>query len=182
MPAPMGHRIWAIAEGYIPPGSTGSTRELVSHETVCILNAGSPPAHVEIMVYFADRPPAGPYRFDVEGMRTRHLRFNDFADPERIPVGTDFSSVIKSDVPVVVQHTRLDTERSQRSRDCVGYHAANWDDAALAGAFGAQRIAGRRGILQLDRSNLGKAVRTRQRVVGQRSAQELAITIVVHWL
>jgi hypothetical protein len=111
MPAAIGHRVWAIAEGYIPPDSTGSTRELVSHETVCILNAGSAPARVEITVYFADRAPAGPYRFTVEAQRTRHLRFNDFVDPEPVPKGTDFSSVIASDVPVVVQHTRLDTRQ-----------------------------------------------------------------------
>ena len=109
MPGAIGHRVWAIAEGYIPPGSTGSTRELVSHETVCILNAGSEPAHVEITIYFADRAPVGPYRFSVQAQRTRHLRFNDFTEPEPVPRGTDFSSVIASDVPIVVQHTRLDS-------------------------------------------------------------------------
>jgi hypothetical protein len=107
----IGRRVWAIAEGYIPPDSTGTTRELISHETVCILNAGSVPAHIEITVYFADRAPVGPYRFTVDATRTRHLRFNDFMDPQPIPKGTDFSSVIASDVPVVVQHTRLDTRQ-----------------------------------------------------------------------
>jgi hypothetical protein len=112
MPEPIGHCVWAIAEGYIPPSSTGTTRELTSHETACILNASDAPAHVEIMVYFADRPPVGPYRFTVDAMRTRHLRFNDFTDPEPIPKSTDFSSVIRSDVPVVVQHTRLDSRQA----------------------------------------------------------------------
>jgi hypothetical protein len=107
----IGARTWAIAEGYIPPGSTGTTHELISHETVCILNAGEPDAHVEITVFFADRDPAGPYRFTVEARRTRHLRFNDFTDPEPVPKGRDYSSVIVSDVPVVVQHTRLDTRQ-----------------------------------------------------------------------
>jgi hypothetical protein len=107
-----GRRLWAIAEGYIPPSSTGETRELTSHETVCILNAGKTPAHVEIMIYFADREPAGPYRFTVDAERTRHLRFNDFSDPAPVPVGTDFSSVISSDVPIVVQHTRLDSRQA----------------------------------------------------------------------
>ena len=111
MPAAIGRRIWAIAEGYIPPASTGTTRELVSHETVCILNAGSEPAQVEITVYFADRAPVGPYRFTVDAQRTRHLRFNDLTEPEPVPKGTDFSSVIASDVPIVVQHTRLDTRQ-----------------------------------------------------------------------
>jgi hypothetical protein len=113
MPSAIGRRVWAIAEGYIPPASTGTTRELMSHETVCILNAGREPAHVEITVYFADRAPVGPYRFTVEAERTRHLRFNDFTEPEPVPKGTDFSSVIASDVPVVVQHTRLDTRQAE---------------------------------------------------------------------
>lgn len=106
-----GRRVWAIAEGYIPPASTGTTRELVSHETVCILNTGDNNARIEITIYFADREPAGPYRFDVPARRTRHLRFNDFTDPEPIPRGTDFSSLIESSEPVVVQHTRLDTRQ-----------------------------------------------------------------------
>lgn len=111
MTKPIGRHTWAIAEGYIPPASTGSTREMTSHETVCILNAGAEDAHVEITVYFADREPAGPYRFTVGARRTRHLRFNEFADPEPVPKNTDFSSVIVSDVPIVVQHTRLDSRQ-----------------------------------------------------------------------
>jgi hypothetical protein len=107
----IGHKIWAIAEGYIPPSSTGTTRQLVSHETVCILNAGDADAHVEITVYFAKREPVGPYRVEVPARRTLHLRFNDLKDPEPVPHDTDFSSVIVSDVPIVVQHTRLDSRQ-----------------------------------------------------------------------
>jgi hypothetical protein len=112
MSMPIGRRVWAIAEGYIPPSSTGDTHELTSHETVCILNAGREAARVEITIYFADRAPVGPYVFTVEGERTRHLRFNDFASPAPIPKGTDFSSVIVSNVPIVVQHTRLDSRQA----------------------------------------------------------------------
>jgi hypothetical protein len=107
----VGCRLWAIAEGYIPPGSTGTTRELVSHETVCVLNAADEEASLAITIYFADRAPAGPYRFTVGARRTRHLRFNDFTDPEPVPKGVDFASVIEASVPVVVQHTRLDTRQ-----------------------------------------------------------------------
>jgi hypothetical protein len=107
----IGARTWAIAEGYIPPGSSGTTPELISHETVCILNAGEQDAHVEITVYFADRAPAGPFQFTVGACRTRHLRFNDFSDPEPVPKGREYASVIVSDVPVVVQHTRLDSRQ-----------------------------------------------------------------------
>ena len=82
---------------------------MVSHETACLLNAGDADAHVAITVYFADREPAGPYRVTVPARRTRHVRFNDLSDPEPIPEGTDYAALIESDVPVVVQHTRLDT-------------------------------------------------------------------------
>lgn len=44
--------------------------------------------------------------------RTAHVRFNDLRDPEPIPLDTDFASVIESDVPLVVQHTRLDSRQA----------------------------------------------------------------------
>jgi hypothetical protein len=112
MSQPPGARRWAIAEGYIPPGSTGAGRALESHETVCILNAGPRDAQVSITIYFSDREPAGPYAVTVPARRTLHLRFNDLRDPQRIPAGVDFASVIDSDVPVVVQHTRLDSRQA----------------------------------------------------------------------
>ena len=108
----IGKRRWAIAEGYIPPSSTGESREMISHETVCILNAADSDAEVEITVYFTDREPVGPYRMTVPARRTRHFRFNEFTDPEPVPVNTDFASVIESNVPIVVQHTRLDSRQS----------------------------------------------------------------------
>ena len=108
MPA-IGHRRWAIAEGYIPSQSVSQEHALVSHETCCILNAGERDAHVELTIYFKERGPAGPYRVTVPAQRTLHLRFNDLQDPEPVPRDTDYSSVIVSDVPIVVQHTRLDS-------------------------------------------------------------------------
>ena len=112
---PIGRRRWAIAEGYIPPGSTGPQPQMLSHETVCILNAGDTDAHVELTIYFADREPAGPYRLTVGARRTKHLRFNDLTDPEPVPLDTDYASVIESDVPVVVQHTRLDSRQAENA-------------------------------------------------------------------
>jgi hypothetical protein len=111
MTHPIGKRRWAIAEGYIPPDSAAKSRELASHEVVCLLNAGDRDAHVTITVYYSDRPPVGPYVCMVPAQRTLHLRFNDLRDPEPIPKGCDYSSVIEADVPIVVQHTRLDSRR-----------------------------------------------------------------------
>ena len=105
----IGARTWSIAEGYIPPGGHAGDRALESHETACLLNAGDADAHVSITIYFADREPVGPYRVTVPARRTLHLRFNDLEDPAPVPRGTDYASVIESDAPIVVQHTRLDS-------------------------------------------------------------------------
>lgn len=108
----IGSKVWAIAEGYIPPASNGPEPEMTSHETVCLLNCSDEEAHIAITIYYSDREPVGPYRVTVPARRTRHVRFNDLRDPEIIPRGTDFSSVIRSDVPVVAQHTRLDSRQA----------------------------------------------------------------------
>jgi hypothetical protein len=113
MPEPIGQRRWAIAEGYIPPGGThADDPRFESHETACLLNTNAQDAHVTLTIYFADREPAGPYRVTVPARRTLHLRFNDLKDPESIPRDTDYSSVFESDVPIVVQHTRLDSRQA----------------------------------------------------------------------
>ncbi len=115
MSEPMGRRRWAIAEGFIPSWSNGPEPQMTSHETACILNAGDQEAHVEITAYFEDREPAGPYRLTVPPRRTKHLRFNELADPAPIPADTDYATVIESDVPVVVQHTRLDSRQAENA-------------------------------------------------------------------
>jgi hypothetical protein len=111
----VGVKEWVIAEGYIPPESHGPKPEMLSHETVCLLNAGDKDANVEITIYYSDREPVGPYKLTVPARRTRHVRFNNLRDPEPIPRDTDFSSIIRSDVPVVAQHTRLDSRQAENA-------------------------------------------------------------------
>ena len=110
MPAP-GRKRWVLPEGWIPSGGSPG-RALESHETACMLNAGERDAHVRITLFFADREPVGPYRATVPARRTLHLRFNDLADPAPVPRDTDFASVVESDEPIVLQHTRLDSRQA----------------------------------------------------------------------
>ena len=111
----IGRTHWAIAEGYIPSQSSFSEPALASHETACILNAGDRDAQVRITIYFANREPIGPYRVTVAARRTLHLKFNDLTDPAPIPRDTDYASVFEADVPIIVQHTRLDFRRAEVS-------------------------------------------------------------------
>jgi hypothetical protein len=110
---PMGRTRWAIAEGYIPSYGHGDEPQFTSHETACLLNSSDQDAHVAITIFYSDREPVGPYRVTVGARRTHHLRFNNLTDPEPIPRDTDYASVIESDVPIVVQHTRLDSRQAE---------------------------------------------------------------------
>ena len=111
----VGKTRWAIAEGYIPETSHGPEPETTSHETVCTLNAGDEDAYVELTIRYADRKPVGPYEVTVPGERTEHVRFDNLEDPKPIPKETPFASVAESDVPVVCQHTRLDSRRAENA-------------------------------------------------------------------
>jgi hypothetical protein len=110
----IGKKRWAIPEGYIPSKSVSTDRTLISHETACILNAGDDDAHITLTIFFTNREPVK-YMLTVAARRTLHLRFNDLKDPEPVPLDTDYSSVFESDVPITVQHTRLDSRRAEIS-------------------------------------------------------------------
>ena len=111
----IGQTTWAIPEGYIPGKSHGPAPQMTSHEACCILNSSEEDAHVAITIFFEDRDPVGPYEFTVPARRTKHLRFNNFKEPEKIPLDTPYSSLIESDVPIVVQHTRLDSRQAENA-------------------------------------------------------------------
>ncbi|MGK7390399.1 MAG: sensory rhodopsin transducer [Candidatus Cyclobacteriaceae bacterium M2_1C_046] len=111
----LGKTTWVIAEGYIPSKSTGPEPQFTSHETACILNTSDKDAHIKITLFFSDKEPVGPYQITVGARRTQHLRFNQLKDPEEVPRDTDYASVIESDVPVIVQHTRLDSRQAENA-------------------------------------------------------------------
>ncbi len=111
----LGRTQWVIAEGWIPEHSHGPEPEMLSHETACMVNTGDHDAHVRITIFFDDREPVGPYRVTVPARRTVHQRFNDLDDPAPIPRATNYASLIESDVPIVVQHTRLDSRQAENA-------------------------------------------------------------------
>lgn len=110
-----GRKLWVIAEGYIPAKSNGPEPEMTSHESISVLNTSDSEAHLNITIFYTDKDPVGPYQVTVPAARSKHIRFNDLSDPTPIPKATDYSSVIESDVPVVVQHTRLDSRQAENA-------------------------------------------------------------------
>ncbi|MGG4552881.1 sensory rhodopsin transducer [Paenibacillus humicus] len=106
-----GHRFWVIPDGYIPPDSRG---ELVSHESICVLNCGETQARLGITVYYEDREPLEGIEAIVEGRRTRHIRTSSLeSGGERISAGVPYALTVESDVPVIIQYSRLDTTQPE---------------------------------------------------------------------
>lgn len=112
----IGSRTWVIGEGRLPAGADEG-----SPEAICILNAGAQAAEVQIMLYFQDRPPAGPYRVTVPAKRTERHAVSELSEPEPVPRGVHYSMVIQSTYPVVVQHARYG---SRPAREPLGWAVA----------------------------------------------------------
>jgi hypothetical protein len=106
------HKIWVIAGGHIPLSSTGTEPAFTSRDQLCLLNTNAKPATVNIMIYYENDPPTGPYKIELKENCVRQVRFNDLVDPLPVSLDIPFAAVVESDVPIVVQFTRMDTSQS----------------------------------------------------------------------
>jgi hypothetical protein len=111
----LGCRRWVIAEGYLPSDNREPAPPTVSHETACVLNTSAQDAHLTLTIFYTNREPVGPYTVTVPARRTMHIRFNALTNPEPIPPDTDYASVIESDVPIIVQHVRVDARQLENT-------------------------------------------------------------------
>lgn len=100
-----GARIWLVPDGFIPEESSGSQE---SHEAICVLNTSERGASLGITFYFEDRAPIKDVRIEVPAERTRHVQ-TDGIEGVEVPRGVPYAVRIESDVPVTVQHSRMDT-------------------------------------------------------------------------
>jgi hypothetical protein len=103
-----GRRRWYVPDAYLPGDSSHG---IESHESACLLNTGSQPAVVSITFFFEDRDPVGPVDVTVGPQRTRHVRLTDATalSGVELPRDVPFAYTAESDVPIVLQHSRLDT-------------------------------------------------------------------------
>jgi hypothetical protein len=100
-----GAKVWLIPDGYIPQESSGSQE---SHEAICVLNTSTEEARLTLSFYFEDRDPIKDVAVVVPPARTRHVR-TDRLEAAAIPRGVPYAIRVESNVPVTVQHSRMDT-------------------------------------------------------------------------
>jgi hypothetical protein len=112
--AEYGARNWFIPDAYLPvPVVTDGP--YVGHEALCVLNTSSMDASLLLTFYYEDQPPARDIQVTIPAERTRHLRLDK---PEQIggytvPIGVPYAIKIESDIPVIIQYSRLDTTQVQ---------------------------------------------------------------------
>lgn len=108
-----GEKHWFIPDGFIPPSSTG---ELISHESVCVLNCSSEEALISFTIYFEDREPIEDILVVVQGRRTKHIRTSSLQkNGASIPVGVPYAIEVNSDIPIIVQYSRLDSTQAENT-------------------------------------------------------------------
>ena len=57
----------------------------------------------------------GACRAEFDALRRMSMLYHELEDPEPVPRGTDYSSVLESDQPIVVQHSRLDSRQAENA-------------------------------------------------------------------
>jgi len=109
----LGETQWIIPDGYIPPVSSG---ELVSHESICVLNCSVEDAELSITIFFEDRKPIIDIQYVVPARRTKHIRTSSLQQSgEFIPIGVPYAILIESSIPIVVQYSRLDSTQAENA-------------------------------------------------------------------
>ncbi len=103
----VGKQRWYVPDGFLPGDSSHG---VVSHEAACLLNAGDRDAELRFTFFFEDRDPIGPVRLKLAARRAWHVRLDDpNAIGVDLPRNVPYAYSVESDVPVVLQHSRLDT-------------------------------------------------------------------------
>lgn len=100
-----GAKVWLVPDGFIPQESSGSQE---SHEAICVLNTSTETARLTLSFYFEDRDPIKGVSVVVPPERTRHVR-TDGLEGAAIPRGVPYAIRVESNVPVIVQSSRMDT-------------------------------------------------------------------------
>jgi hypothetical protein len=124
--SPEGALVWYIPDTYLPTPTPGDG-PYVGHEAVCILNVTHADANVHFDLYFEDRPPIEAIPLSVPGQRTRHIRLDkpEQLNGTKIPIGVPYAIRVRSDVPVIVQYSRLDTTQVQATLMTTMAHPAS---------------------------------------------------------
>ena len=92
------------------PYKTSSHGDQFGHESLCIINYDQNTANIVLDFLYEDQDPIENYTFNMQGKRSIHLRIDDIeVNGQKLPREKPYSIVLKSNINVVAQLSRLDT-------------------------------------------------------------------------
>ncbi len=115
----LGKKVWAFAAGHIPLLSTGKEPAFTSHDKVAVLNTATIDAEIRISIYYEQEGSVDDHEICVPARRLRKIRFNDLINPLPVPLDKPFAFVLRSNVAVIVQFSRVNTGRREVTGFCV---------------------------------------------------------------
>lgn len=107
-----GKKTWLIPDNYL---NSVSLNDWNSHESICVLNTSDCDAHISLTLYFEDREKRDDFKSECKAGRAHHIRLDKIRSVggEKIPRDVPYAILLESDVPLVVQYSRLDTSRRE---------------------------------------------------------------------
>jgi len=117
-----GAKTWYFPDGYLPEKTNNG--EMEAHEALMLFNTNEQEAEVLIDIYFSDRDPVKDISLKVGAERIKTLRLDDPKDIGGldIPVLTQYSIRVRSNINLVAQFGRLDTTQTNMAYyGCIGY-------------------------------------------------------------
>lgn len=109
---PLGKKAWMIADGFWHSVGNGL---FPSHEAVCVLNTSDEDATIRLTLFFEDKEEMTGLAAVCPARRTRHIRMDKLETPDgrKVPRDVPYAILAESDVPVVVQYSRMDTSQKE---------------------------------------------------------------------
>jgi len=114
----IGKFTWLIPDCFLPPIKLEQyAQDYVSHDAICVLNAGDVDANISITLYYSDREPIEDLKAICPARRTNHVRMDQMKDHngDPLPTGVPYAALVTSDTPIVVQYSRLDTTQNNNA-------------------------------------------------------------------
>ena len=106
---------WAFSGGRIPFNSTGEEPMFNSHDKISVLNTSEEEAELEIFIFYENEAPVGTFEVEIKPQRLRKIRINDLIDPIPVKLERNYGCYIRSNVPVIIQFSRMDTGQNANS-------------------------------------------------------------------
>ena len=111
----IGKKIWIFPDAFLPakvhPYKITQKDDQFGHESLCMLNSSNNDALLSISFYYEDRNPIENYNHILKAKRSLHLRLDKIvlSDNKKLLKEIPYSIILKSNIKIVAQLSRLDT-------------------------------------------------------------------------